>query len=61
VFTARYEENLGSPFHVKHHLSWLRQLVAGSLSRRLVIDPGSVHVKFMPGSVEMGQIFLPGF
>ena len=44
------------PFHDKHHLSWLRQLVAGPLPRRPVIDPGSVHVKFMVDRVELGPI-----
>jgi hypothetical protein len=60
VFTARYEQNLLSPFHVKH-LSFVPQAFAGLLPRSTLTDPCSVHVRIMVDRVELGQIFLLGF
>jgi hypothetical protein len=37
---------------------WLRRLVADLPQRRIVFEPGSVHVGFVVDKVALGQVFL---
>ena len=61
MFTARYGLGLYILLKLMSEfaaVTWLRRLVSGLSSQNAEFDPRSVHMRYLVGKMDLGQVFL---